>query len=316
MTKHRCFACDDNNPERIVTNSDDGWVFNFIERFVGPPNRAHGGIAIGALTCPALQLAEDDGMLNPVALHVTGRLNLPAPLAKPIRVTAFPEQGRYRVRMHEDSKVLLDGLVEVADREIEVGSVLQEPPPERVEELKALAELANANIKGETLFAQLRQSFEAAGLPWTAMRCFGCSEAQGALKLHHRIARRGDTWTLWEVEPSFTDGNDRLAAVIIAAALDCSNQYSPAAHDPQFMIRVLREKKIWMTGTYGVRFLRVPPIEIEGDYRVTAHYLAQEGRKLFSMSALLDREGTIYAMGEAVAVILDLPDEMLGTKSH
>jgi hypothetical protein len=316
MTKHRCYACDDKNPERIVTNSDDGWVFNFIERFVGPPNRAHGGIAVGALTCPALQLAEHDGMLDPVALHVSGRLNFPAPLTKPIRVTAFPEQGRYRVRMHEDNKVLLDGVVEVADIETEVGSVLQEPPPERVEQLKALAELANANIEGTTLFTKLRQSFEAAGLPWKGMRCFGCSEVQGALKLHHRVARRGDTWTLWEVERSFTDGNDRLAAAIIAAALDCSNQYTPAAHDPQFLIRVLREKKIWMTGTYRVHFLRVPPIEIEGDYRVVAHYLAQEGRKLFSMSALLDRDGNVYAMGEAVAVILDLPDEMLGTKSH
>ncbi len=311
MTKHRCFACDEDNPERIVTTSDDGWIFNFIERFVGPPSRAHGGIAIGALTCPALQLAEHDGMLNPVALHVTGRLNFPAPVAKPIRVTASPEQGRYRVRMHEDSNVILDGLVEVADRETEVGSVLQEPPAERVEDLTALAELADANIEGTTLFTQLRQSFDAAGLPWTGMRCFGCSEVEGALKLHHKIARRGDTWTLWEGEPLFSDGNTRLATTIIAAALDCANQYTPTAYDSEFMIRVLREKKIWMTGTYGVRFLRVPPVEIEGDYRVSARYLGQEGRKLFSMSALLDREGTVYAVGEAVAIILDLPDQML-----
>jgi hypothetical protein len=108
----------------------------------------------------------------------------------------------------------------------------------------------------------------------------------------------------------FTDGNGRLTAAIIAAALDCSNQYTPSADDPEFVLRVLREKKIWMTGTYGVRFLRVPPVEIEGDYRVTAPYLGQEGRKLFSISTLLDREGTVYAMGEAVAVILDLPEAM------
>ena len=114
----------------------------------------------------------------------------------------------------------------------------------------------------------------------------------------------------------FSDGNGRLATAIIAAAIDCANQYTPTTDDPEFMLRVLHEKKIWMTGTYGVRFLRVPPIEIKGDYRVTARYLGQEGRKLFSMSALFDRDGTVYAMGEAVAVILDLPDEMLGTKAH
>lgn len=316
MANHRCFACDENNPERIITTCDDGWIFNFIDRFVGPPSRAHGGIAIGALSCPALQLAEHDGMLNPVALHVTGRLNFPVPIAKPIRVTASQERGRYRVRMHEDSKVLLDGMVEVTDRETEVGTVLQEPPPGRIEDLKALAELASVKIEGKTLFTQLRQNFEAAGLPWTGMRCFGCSEAEGALKLHDRVARRGDTWTLWDGDRSFADDNGRLAITIIAAALDCSNQYTPTADDPQFMIRVLREKKIWMTGTYGVHFLRVPPIKIEGDYRVTARYLGQKGRKLFSMSALLDRDGNVYAIGEAVAVILELPDEMLGSKGH
>ena len=312
MSKHRCFACDEDNPERIVTTADDGWIFMFSERFVGPRGRAHGGTAIGALTCPALQLAERDGMLNPVALHVTGRLNLPVPLAKPIRVTTSPEEDQYRVQLHDDSNVILDGLVEVADKEIKVGSVLQEPPPEHGDDLRALTELANAETKGTTLFTHLRQSYDAAGVPWPDHMCFGCSETESALKLRLRVPRRGDIWTRWESEPAFTDGNGRLATTIIAAAIDCANMYTATADDPEFMVRLLREKKIWMTGTYGVYFLRVPPVESEGHYRVTARYLGRDGRKLLSMSALLDREGTVYAMGEAVAIILDLPAELMG----
>ena len=39
MDQHKCFACDEHNPDRIVTKTDDGWTFKFIERFVGPPGR-------------------------------------------------------------------------------------------------------------------------------------------------------------------------------------------------------------------------------------------------------------------------------------
>ena len=45
MDQHKCFACAEQNPDRIVTKTDDGWTFKFIERFVGPPGRVHGGTA-------------------------------------------------------------------------------------------------------------------------------------------------------------------------------------------------------------------------------------------------------------------------------
>ena len=151
MDQHRCFACDEKNPDRIVTKTDDGWTFMFNERFVGPPGRVHGGTAIGAITCPALQLAERDGMHHSVALHVNGRLNLPVPLAKPICVKAYSEEGRYRVQLHGDSNVILDGYVEVADQENKVGSVLQEPRSEYVEDLQSLSEITDADIEGHRI---------------------------------------------------------------------------------------------------------------------------------------------------------------------
>ena len=61
----------------------------------------------------------------------------------------------------------------------------------------------------------------------------------------------------------------------------------------------------WITGTHAVHFLRVP--DIAGDYRVVTHFLRQEGRRAFTMAALLDREGTAYADAEAISILIDLP---------
>ncbi len=317
MTKHQCFACDEKNPDRIVTDTDDGWTFKFIERFAGPVGRAHGGTAVGALTCPALQLAERDGMQNPVVLHVNGRLNLPVPLAEPISVKAYSEDGGYRVQLHNDSNVILDGLVEVADRKTEVGSVLQEPPSEYVKDLQSLSEITDADIKGPSLFTQLLEINRTAGYPIEQTKCFGCSEVDGALKLSIRKARQGDTYTRWESEAAFTDGEGRLATTMTVAALDCMNLFVIFANDDfDLTVKLLQEKKTFMTGTYGVRFFRVPPVEIEDNFRITSRYLRREGRKLFTMSALIDSKGTIYAMGDSVAIIFNLPDEILGAKSR
>jgi hypothetical protein len=310
MPDHKCFACAKDNPERIVTKTDNGWTFNFVERFTGPTERAHGGIAIGALTCPALQMAKWDGMQNPEVMQVSGRLNSAIPLAKPIRASAQREGDQYRIQLHGDTGVIIDGFVKVADKKVEIGSEIQEPPQDHVNNIKELAELADAEIEGVTLFRILRESFEAAGFRWTSNECFGCSAAENALKLHHKIARTGDTWTRWETEPAFTDGGNRLATSIVAAAIDCATLHSVTASDPEYAAQLFNENKVWMTGSYGVNFLRVPPLEIEGGYRVCARYLRQEGRKLFSMSALLDREGVVYAMGEAVLIIFDTPDNL------
>ena len=82
MVDHRCFTCDLDNPLYIVTYSGKVWTRKSKERFVGPLCFAQGVIAVGALTCPALQLAKNDGMLNPVALRVSGRFSSPVPLTK------------------------------------------------------------------------------------------------------------------------------------------------------------------------------------------------------------------------------------------
>ncbi len=302
---------------QALTNTDDGWTFKFIKRFVGPVGRAHGGTAVGALTCPALQLAERDGMRHPVVLHVNGRLNLPVPVTETIQVKAYSEEGGYRVQLLGDSNVILDGFVEVADRETEVGSVLQEPPSEYAKDLQSLSEITDADIKGPSLFTQFLEVRKTAGYPIEPpLECFGCSEVDGALKLSIRKTRQGDTYTRWESEAAFTDGEGRLATAMAVAAIDCMNLHVISANDDfDLTVKLLQEKKDFMTGTYGVRFFRVPPVEIEDDYRITSRYLRRDGRKLFTMSALIDSKGTMYAMGESVAIIFIVPDEMLGAES-
>jgi hypothetical protein len=309
MGVHRCFACDEGNPDRIVSAAGDGWTLQFVERFAAVPGRVQGGTAIGALTCPALQLAAQMGMLRPVPLQVTGRLIRPVPLGKPLRCSVDPADGGSRVQVHEDSQVALDGLVKVADLQTEPGSMLQEAPPERTGHLKILAELIGVEIDGPTISDHWRQSYEAAGLPVLQHKCFGCSEAEGTLKLRLRIARRGMIWARWEPEPVFSDGNGRLADTIIASALDCATLHAINADDPEFLARMLKEKKFWTTGTYGVRFLRVPPVKIEGGYIIAARYLGAEDRKFFAMSALFDRRGTVYAIGEAVLIFFKFRGE-------
>ena len=128
MAAHRCFLCDEDNPDRIVTHTGEDSIFEFNNRFEGPKGRTHGGIAIGALTCPALQLAEGDGMRHPVALSVTGRMNLPVPLAKPIRAKAFREGDSYQVELHDKANVILKGHVEVVDRKTAPNTIIQKLP--------------------------------------------------------------------------------------------------------------------------------------------------------------------------------------------
>jgi hypothetical protein len=244
-------------------------------------------------------------MLNPAALRVAGRFYSPVPLTMPLDASAHFEKGRYNVRLKDDSNVILNGNVEVVDRKTNRDSVLQEPPDDRVGELNELSELALADIEGPNLFIQLRQIYEDAGVPWPVSRCFGCSQTEDALKLSHTGTPRGDAWSLWEPEPEFTDGEGRLSSTIIAAALDCATLLSVNARDVDFAAELLRAKKMWMTGSFGVRFLRQPPVKIDGGYAITSRYLGGKDRQLYAISALHDRKGGLYAIGEATAIIFD-----------
>jgi len=302
--EHSCFLCSVENPERIVR----GRSAFFGKRFVGPPERAHGGLAVGALTCPALRLAGADGIINPVVTSVSGRLRAPVPLETLLQMGAVATERGADVTIHDGGTEYLSGNVEIRDIPTLPGSPIKEPPEYLAEDLAELQKLAGTELSGSTLVEKYYQHCHDAGVS-DEIDCYGCSERPHALKLYNRATEGGDLWTRWATEPEHVDSSDRLAVSIVTAALDCSNLWVLMAREPDLGVQLRKDdKKLWITGTHTVHFLRVPPIDV--DYQVMTRFLRQDGRKGFTMAALLDSEGTPYAVAEAVSILIDVPKEM------
>jgi hypothetical protein len=301
---HQCYLCSPENHERIVT----GTIVEFGERFTGPPARVHGGIAVGALTCPALQFAEQRGLDHPIVKYVSGRLRTPVPLASPLQ-TRVSGNGEFGVELFDNDTLTVSGTVAVVDLPMTPGAVIQEASEELATELESMSDVADANLDGPSLLTQYANYCALAGVD-NKNNCFGCSEKSPALKLHCRATDQGDVWTRWATETQHIDEPGCLATAIVTAALDCSNLWVLQVREEELSLRMrMFEGKAWITGTHAVHFLRVP--DIGGDYRVVTRFLRREGRKAFTAAALFDREGTAYAVAEAISILIDLPPEMV-----
>ncbi|MGD2141051.1 MAG: hypothetical protein PVH25_11680 [Burkholderiales bacterium] len=204
----------------------------------------------------------------------------------------------------------MSGSVRVIDRRVTPGGLIKRPPEQLDEQLNEFSQLADVELDGPTLVEEYTQYCKARGVEKQIdIPCFGCSEKEHALKLHNRASSKGDLWTRWITEPQFVDAPGQLAASIVTAALDCSNLWVLNAREPELSLQMrLEEQKWWITGTHSVHFIRVPPIDC--DYRVLTRFIRQEGRKGFTMAALMDREGTVFAVAEAVSILIDVPKEM------
>ncbi len=299
---HSCFVCSAEPPNRIIS----GDTAQFAQQYVGPPGGAHGGISVGTLTCPALAKAADDGMRNPVVSYVQGRIRAPVPLSTSLEVSIKTEESRYAVAIHDDETSYVTGVVEIVDRKLKPGEVLQQPAAELEETLSELKTLANANLTGPTVMDYL---------PQTNVKnvCFGCAESRESLQLFSRLSPSKDLWTKWALRPEYVDREGQLAIAIAVAGLDCSNVGALRAQYDDFGVDLqTKQHKAWLTGTYGARIVRIPPMDVPGGYRVVGHYLRTEGRKGFTMSVLLDGEGTIYAYSDSLAILVDIAPETPG----
>ncbi len=298
---HSCFVCSAEAPNRIIS----GDRAEFAQQYVGPVGRAHGGISVGTLTCPALARAEDDGMANPVVSYVQGRIRAPVPLSTSLDISIKTEDGRYAVAIHDDETSYLTGVVEVVDRKLNPGEELQQTAAELDETLAELRKLTQADLTGPTTKDHRSQGLADVGIT-EENSCFGCAESRESLQLFSRRSPSKDLWTKWALRPEYTDCEGQLATAIVVAGLDCSNAWALAAqHDDYGVDLVTKQHKSWVTGTYGVRIVRIPPMDVPGGYRIVAHYLRTEGRKGFTMSVLMDGEGTIYAYSDSLAIFVD-----------
>lgn len=303
MTDHRCYVCDEANADRIVTAGDDQWELRFPERFTSPPGFVNGGMALGTLACLARDAATRDGATRPLATRITGRLTAPVPGAKPLHATVERAGEAYEVRVVDGETTVMTGLVEVADRPAEPGAALQDLPDEQVEHMSAMMRLADANPEGPTYFERMRERGDGHQVPG----CFSCGpDRDRGLHIFPRLAGDREVWARWRPEPSFTDGAGVLAAAVAASALDCSSGLI-FQFDDEFAQRMKDEGKaaIPVLGAFDIRVLRLPPVAVEGDYRVLARRLGQEGRKLFGLSGLFDRDGLTYATAEATWFTID-----------
>ena len=297
MSEHSCYACGEGNAERIVTAGDDQWELRFPERFTSRNGFVNGGIAVGTLACPALDAATYDGATRAVATRITGRLTAPVPGAKPLRATVERAEGSYEVTVVDGETTVMTGVVEVADLHAGPGAVLQDLPHAQVEHVSAMVRLSDANPQGPTYFERMRERGDEDQIPG----CFSCGPDQDrGLRIIPRLAGDREVWAHWRPEPSFTDGAGVLAAAVAASALDCSSGLV-FQFDDELAQRMKEEGRgaIPVLGSLDIRVLRVPPVAIEGDYRVLARRVSHEGRKLFGLSGLFDRDGITYATAEA-----------------
>lgn len=305
MTDHRCYACDEANAERIVTAGDGQWELRFPERFTGPPGMVNGGMAIGTLACPALDAAARAGVAHPVAARITGRLSAPVPLAKQLHATVERADEAYEVKVVDGETTVMTGVVEVADLDAEPNAVLQDLPGEQAEHVAAMARLTDADPEGSTFWERMRERGDENPFPG----CFSCGpDHEHGLRIFPRLAGDREVWSRWRPEPSFTDGGGVLAGSVAASALDCSTTLV-FQFDDELARRLRDEGKtaIPVLGAFDVRVLRVPPVALDGDYRVLARRVGLEGRRLFGVSALFDRDGVPYATAEATWFTIDRP---------
>lgn len=296
---HSCYACAPGNAERIFVCEGDVLTATVPARFVGPPGQANGGIATGMLACPALRSAHAGGAAHAAVTRITARIGAGVPVGAPLRVHAEPAGGSgeadaaYDVTIADGAAPLVSGRVEMAflDAPPAPGQVLAGAPPERADEVAALAALA---VPDRPVF------WEDTGehpLP----RCFSCGpDAERGLRVFPRIASDGVTCASWQPESRFNDGGGSLSSVIVAAALDCSSGICmPAALQRE----LLDQDAFFLLGSLDVRFLRAAPVAAPAPYRVAAKALLRDGRKFFGMSVLAGGDGTAYAVAEAVWIV-------------
>lgn len=299
MSDGACYACDPRNPDRIVSTDGDGWLASFPGRFVGVPGAVNGGMAVGALACPALMAAQREGASRAVVRGVAGRLRLPVPLESPLGVTVDRVPDGYEVALFDGDVPGVTGSVDIAqlDSHARPGDRLPGGAPgQRQTDVEAMARLVNAEPRREPLYVEQKShSFPT---------CFSCGpDNRRGLRILPRGAGPHEVWSRWRPDASFRDGHGGLATAIVASALDCSTAWAAEAGDG----RSLPEDEVMLLGSFDVRFLRVPPIAVDGDYRVIGRWLGRDGRKGYGTSGLFDAQGTAYAIAEAVWITVARP---------
>jgi len=304
-----CYGCDPVNPDRFARHEDGRTVLRIPARFEGPPGNVNGGLAAGALTCPALEAAQRDGVAHAVVTRVSARLHKGVPHSRDLAASvAAAHAGSSREESALFDVTLLNGGDSVISGAVDVRSLPGDAPP-GVAIAQAPDNVAAVLDEMAAVGAPESQPFFEVTGDHPVIGCFSCGprNARG-LHVFPRFAAHGVTWASWAPERDLADAHGGLAASIIAAALDCSSGVCmPQAEQEE----LLRNDQFYLLGSFDVRYLRTAPVDAV--YHVVGRARGRDGRKFHGVSALFDDHGTPYAFAEAVWIVVNARrSEVLG----
>jgi hypothetical protein len=261
----------------------------FPLRFNGPPGSANGGIAVGALACPALA---SNGAAR--VARIQARLRSAVLCDRALDAVTSEAGGLVAVALHLDGAPLIDGVVTFGASDAPEGRARQASPLRSDDRLDELNELARVAVKG----TDRPPFFEETG-DHPIAGCFSCGPNNPrGMHIYPRAVSDGVTCAYWETTGEFDDGDGTISPMIVASALDCS---SGICMPFEMQRELLAEDRFFLLGSLDVRFLRGVPVNNE--YRVIAKAGARDGRKFFGRSALFDDAGTPYATTDATWII-------------
>lgn len=293
---HRCYACDPANPRHIVSARAGAYGVRVPARFVGPPGHANGGIAVGALACPALLDAGARGIAHPAVTRIAARLQRSVALDAPFAATVAADEAGADVALVDDAGPLINAHIEIAALASAPRGGDPLPAAPRPDDAAPLAGMAEVRADGRPTFYEELGEHRVTG-------CFSCGpDHPDGLHVYPRFTARDTTCATWPASHEYEGHDGAIALPIVIAALDCS---SGVCLPLDVQRELLAEGKYFLLGSLDVRFLRVPAAG--RGYRVVARALGRDGRKLYGLSALFDDGGTLYATADTIWIVTTLP---------
>lgn len=244
----------------------------------GPPGVLQGGLAVGL----AVDLARAWDRLGAPLHAVSARLSSPTLLDVPLaaHVTRGPAAGWYEVETWQGGRRCVRATVELTGRDAVTGSP----------DLVALADGPPPPARPDPLYPT----------------CFVCGAAARhplALRTPPAFVAPDRLSVPWVPEEGLADRSQDgvVATMVVAAALDCPSAWATVAH-----ARASGRQAV-LLGAMRLQVAR--DVEVLDPVRVTAVMDAAEGRRLRARSGVVDTDGAVLAVLDAVHVAVDaLPD--------
>jgi hypothetical protein len=255
-----------------ATVSADGWLVRELRAapgLDGPPGILQGGLSAGV----AIAIARAVDRFGAPLTSVHARLHAPTPLGRRLQARVRPADGtaRHLVETRDGDTLLMSAEVELAGHEV---------APRAYD----LLELATVPIPP--------------AVPQLAFpTCIVCGpEPVHPLgqRLHPRPYGDEAIVTPWVADEELGDDRGMIDPLIVSAVLDCPTVWASMAY-----IRSLGHVGA-LLADYRVQVFHSAPVM--EPLRTVARLDAGQGRKIRARSALVDEDGTVYAVAAALHV--------------